>query len=53
MREALGRHFSERFFSWMPYLYGELASVSEGEERALIETGSIQPMGFRYMGERV
>jgi SAM-dependent methyltransferase len=52
MRGELDRHFMERFFSWMPYLYGELSSVSEEEERALIEAGSIQAMGFRYVGER-
>ena len=52
MRKELDRHFAERFFSWMPYLYGELAHVEEQEEQALIETGAIQAMGFRYVGER-
>lgn len=52
MREELDRYFSERFFSWMPYLYGELSSVGEEEERALIEAGAIEAMGFRYIGER-
>jgi len=51
MREELDRHFNELFFSWMPYLYGELANVEEEQERALIETGAIQAMGFRYVGE--
>jgi SAM-dependent methyltransferase len=51
MREELDRHFTERFFAWMPYLYGELAKVDEEEERALIEAGDIQAMGFRYVGE--
>jgi SAM-dependent methyltransferase len=51
MREELDRHFNELFFSWMPYLYGELADVEEEQERALIETGAIQAMGFRYVGE--
>ena len=51
MREELDRRFTERFFSWMPYLYGELAGVDEEEERALIEKGAIQAMGFRYVGE--
>jgi SAM-dependent methyltransferase len=51
MRDELDRHFSECFFSWMPYLYGELSSVTEEEESALIEAGSIQAMGFRYVGE--
>jgi hypothetical protein len=51
MREALDRHFTERFFGWMPYLYGELTNVEEEQERALVETGAIQAMGFRYVGE--
>jgi SAM-dependent methyltransferase len=51
MRDELDRWFTERFFAWMPYLYGELAGVSEAEERALIEAGRIQAMGFRYVGE--
>lgn len=52
MRKELDRHFSERFFEWMPYLYGELVGVDEEEECALIEAGAIQAMGFRYVGER-
>lgn len=51
MRKELNRHFAERFFAWMPYLYGELTGVDEEEERALIEAGVIQAMGFRYVGE--
>jgi SAM-dependent methyltransferase len=52
MRTELDRHFAERFFAWMPYLYGELTEVDEEEERALIEAGAIQAMGFRYVGEQ-
>ncbi len=26
MREQLDRHYNERFFVWMPYLYAELAN---------------------------
>src|SRR5205807_2149790 len=48
MRRELDRHFAERFFAWMPYLYGELTAVG-AEERALIEAGAIQAMGFRYV----
>jgi SAM-dependent methyltransferase len=52
MRHELDRRFIERFFAWMPYLYGELAgAVTEPEERALIEAGAIQATGFRYVGE--
>jgi SAM-dependent methyltransferase len=53
MREELDRRFTERFFAWMPYLYGELAgAVTELEESALIDAGAIQATGFRYVGER-
>jgi hypothetical protein len=52
MRRELDRHFAERFFDWMPYLYGELTAVGAEEERALIEAGAIQAMGFRYVGEQ-
>jgi SAM-dependent methyltransferase len=53
MREELDHRFAERFFTWTPYLYAELAAaVSEREERALIEAGEIQATGFRYVGER-
>ena len=53
MRQELDRRFTERFFAWMPYLYGELTgAASEPEERALIDAGAIQATGFRYVGER-
>ena len=53
MRQELDRRFTERFFAWMPYLYGELTgAVSERQERALIDAGVIQATGFRYVGER-
>jgi len=55
MRQELDRRFTERFFAWMPYLYGELAAaaVTEMEERGLIDAGVIRAMGFRYVGERL
>jgi SAM-dependent methyltransferase len=53
MRDELDRRFTQRFFAWTPYLYGELAgAASEPEERALIDAGVIQAIGFRYVGER-
>ena len=52
LREALDRRFTERFFTWAPYLYGELGEAVKEEERALIETGAIQATGFYYAGER-
>ena len=52
MCQELDRRFTERFFAWMPYLYGELAgAATETEERALIDAGAIQATGFRYVGE--
>jgi SAM-dependent methyltransferase len=52
MRPELDRRFRERFFSWVPYLYGELEdAASEELERALADAGTIQATGFRYVGE--
>jgi SAM-dependent methyltransferase len=51
LRAALDRRFRERWFTWTPYLYGELGGVeAEREERALIEAGEIQATGFCYVG---
>jgi len=52
MRQGLDRRFSERFFDWTPYLHGELEGVTEQEEQVLIDAGTIQATGFRYVGER-
>jgi SAM-dependent methyltransferase len=51
MRKELDQRFSERFFAWTPYLYGEISNPVEREERALIHAGEIQATGFRYVGE--
>jgi SAM-dependent methyltransferase len=51
MRGELERRFVERRFEWVPYLYADLADgVSEVDERAAIETGTINATGFRYVG---
>jgi SAM-dependent methyltransferase len=53
MRDELGRRFVERFFEWVPYLYPELREdVSESDESAAIEAGTINATGFRYVGTR-
>jgi SAM-dependent methyltransferase len=53
MRQELDRRFTERFFTWMPYLYSELTgAATDVEERALIDAGAIRATGFRYVGER-
>jgi SAM-dependent methyltransferase len=54
MRPELDRRFSERFFEWVPYLYGyRLGGEVEPLERALIAAGEIEAVGFRYVGERL
>ena len=53
MRAELDARFTERYFAWGPYLYGELrGAVNEADEQALIDAGRIQAMGFRYVGVR-
>jgi SAM-dependent methyltransferase len=53
MRPELDRRFSERLFEWVPYLYGyRLGGEVEPLEQALIESGEIEAVGFRYVGER-
>jgi SAM-dependent methyltransferase len=53
MRPELDRHFAERLFEWVPYLYGYLlAGELEPLERALIASGDIAAVGFRYVGAR-
>jgi hypothetical protein len=53
MRPELDRRFSERLFEWVPYLYGyRLAGELEPLERALIDSGEIEAVGFRYVGTR-
>jgi SAM-dependent methyltransferase len=53
MREELGRRFDERNFKWVPYLYPDLdEDVSEADEMAAIESGTINATGFRYVGSK-
>ena len=48
IRDELGRRFVERFFEWVPYLYPDLREdVSESDESAAIEAGTINATGFR------
>jgi SAM-dependent methyltransferase len=54
MRPEIDRRFSERLFEWVAYLYGyRLGGEVEPLERALIATGEIDAVGFRYVGERL
>jgi SAM-dependent methyltransferase len=53
MRSELDRLFEERFFVWTPYLNRELGdAIDERAEQALIDAGTIEGTGFRYVGER-
>jgi SAM-dependent methyltransferase len=53
MRDELGRRFAERHFKWVPYLYPDLGEdVSEADELAAIESGTINATGFRYVGTK-
>jgi SAM-dependent methyltransferase len=49
---ALRGRFDERFFEWSAYLYPDLVGVTEAQERAAMEAGEIQPLGFRFVGGR-
>jgi SAM-dependent methyltransferase len=54
MRPELDRRFSERLLEWVPYLYGYRLGVDvEPLERALIASGEIDAVGFRYVGTRL
>jgi SAM-dependent methyltransferase len=53
MRPELDRRFSEHLFERVPYLYGyRLGGEVEPLERGLIDSGEIEAVGFRYVGER-
>jgi SAM-dependent methyltransferase len=52
MRPELERRFAERLLEWVPYLYGyRLGAEVEPLERLLIDSGEIDAVGFRYVGE--
>ena len=54
MRPELDDRFSERLLEWVPYVYGyRLGGEVEPLERALIESGEIDAVGFRYVGTRL
>jgi SAM-dependent methyltransferase len=53
MQRALDGHFRQDFLEWRPYLYRRLERDDiERTERAAIERGDIQTVGFRYVGTR-
>jgi SAM-dependent methyltransferase len=53
LRRRLDAGFAERHAAWGPYLYDYwLSDALEPFERELIESSAIEPLGFRYVGER-
>jgi len=51
MRAELETRYETRDFQWRPYLYRWLGGhATEGLEAALIDSGALQPIGFRYAG---
>ena len=51
LRKGLDARFDEQEFQWLPYLHRLLAGVAtEVLEQALIDSGAIQALGFRYAG---
>jgi SAM-dependent methyltransferase len=54
MRQALDAAFIRRSFEWVPFLAEHEIERPDlaAEELALIESGGINAVGFRYVGER-
>ena len=51
MRAELDARYETRDFEWRPYLYRWLGGpATEALEEALIESGALRPIGFRYTG---
>ena len=51
LRRALAARFDQQAFEWTPYLYRLLGvGATEVLERALVDAGEIQALGFRYAG---
>jgi SAM-dependent methyltransferase len=49
IREEIGHRFTQRYFSWWPYLYPDL-DASEADELAAIEAEEINATSFCYVG---
>jgi len=51
MRAALDARFAEQAFEWLPYLHRSLGGAATAVlEQALVDSGAIQALGFRYAG---
>lgn len=54
LRDELGSRYEERVFEARPYLYRWLGDArSEQLEARLIDAGTIRPIGWRYVGDRL
>jgi hypothetical protein len=49
---GLDARFTRRHTRDAPYLFADLADISEAEEQAAIDAGQIQPVGVRYTATR-
>jgi SAM-dependent methyltransferase len=49
---ALDGRFQRRFHAEGPYLFADLADITEAEEQAAIDAGRIQACGIRYVATR-
>jgi hypothetical protein len=53
LRAEIDARYDERHFEWRPYFYRWLdGPATEQLEQALISSGAIRPIGFRYAGVR-
>ena len=51
VRRELDRRYEQRLFEWRPYLYRWLGGpATEPLERALVDSGAIPAIAFRYVG---
>jgi SAM-dependent methyltransferase len=53
MTDALRRRFQLQFFEWVPYMAEHYLKRNDlvMEEKSLIESQEIKPIGFRYVGK--
>lgn len=50
--EALRARFETRVLARTPYFFSDLDNVTEADEQAAIDAGTIRPTGIRYVGRR-
>lgn len=50
--DELGDRFDQRSLTWSAYLFPDLEGVTESDELDAIAAGAVQPIGFRFVGQR-